>query len=240
MTNHVLLNNKTLAHLKVITKSGVKFGDNISNTLTFPTEFTQIQKEYPILFSKNPETGEFQSVVLFGLKKDENLYLKRGKWQASYIPAVITKGPFIIGHEDKEVNGKVISNAIIYVNMDHPRISETDGEPVFLENGENSPYLNKITQSLATIDEGANISKAMFAAFNEYNLIEPIALDIEFNNGEQISLTGNYTIHREKLAQLDGDALAKLNRAGFLQMAFSVVSSLENVQKLVDLKNATL
>ena len=240
MTNHVLLNNKTLAHLKVITKSGAKFGDNISNTLTFPTEFTQVQREYPILFSKNPETGEFQSVVLFGLKKDENLYLKRGKWQANYIPAVITKGPLLIGYEDKEINGKIINNAIIYINMDHPRISKTDGEPLFLENGENSPYLDKVIQSLVTIDEGANISKAMFAAFNQYNLIEPITLDIELNNGEKMSLSGNYTIHSEKLAQLDGDALAKLNSTGFLQMAFSVMSSLDNFKKLVDLKNATL
>jgi len=240
MANHIQLNNQTHKSLKASTKFSKKFGDNVSNALTFPTEFLNVQKEYPILFSKNLETGEFQSVVLFGLKQDENLYLKKGKWSANYIPAAMTKGPFLIGKDTREIDGKLVNNATIVVNMDSPRIDETNGEAVFLENGDSSPYLDKITHALSIIDQGSALSKPMFDAFNEYDLIEPITLDIELNNGEKGNISGNYTIHSEKLAQLNGAALEKLNKAGFLTLAFAVSASLSNVKKLVDLKNANL
>ena len=240
MANHIQLNNQTHKTLKSSIKFSSEFGDNVSNALTFPTEFMNVQKEYPILFSKNPDTGEFQSVVLFGLKKDENLYLQKGEWIANYIPAVMAKGPFLIGKEDQEIDGKTVNSAIIVVNMDSPRIDDINGESVFLDNGDSSPYLDNITHTLSIIDQGTAMSKPMFDAFNEYDLIEPITLDIELNNGEKGSISGNYTIHAEKLAQLDGAALEKLNKAGFLSLAFSVSASLSNVKKLVDMKNASL
>jgi hypothetical protein len=53
-------------------------------------------------------------------------------------------------------------------------------------------------------------------------------------------LKGFYTINQDRLAQLDGEALEKLNRAGFLQGAFLVVASLNNVKKLIDMKKRRL
>ena len=54
---------------------------------------------------------------------------------------------------------------------------------------------------------------------------------------EQHNLHGYFTINQDKLRSLDGDSLAKLNRAGFLEGAFLVVASLNNVKKLIDLKH---
>ncbi|WDE07085.1 SapC family protein [Thalassomonas viridans] len=246
MANAMRLNHLEHKNLRVNSKKSVRLGDNVTSTLTYPSEFIDIQREYPILFSKNPQTGEFQSVVLLGLEKDENLFLKRGKWHAGYIPAVIAKGPFLIGFEPQNVNGEQVSTPVIYVDMASPRVSmaedesKGEGEALFLENGEQSPYLQHITRALATINDGAGISKAMFDAFSRYDLIEAVNLDITLNNGKQINLGGNYTIHEEKLAALDGEALVQLNKAGFLSLAFAVAASLGNVRKLIDLKNATL
>ena len=244
MANAQRLNYLEHKNLRVNNKKSVKLGDKVTSTLTYPSEFTDIQREYPILFSKNPDTGEFQSVVLLGLEKDENLFLKRGKWHAAYIPAVIRKGPFLIGFEPQNVGGKQVNTPVIYVDMASPRVStgedESKGEALFLENGEQSPYLQEITRALATINDGAGISKAMFDAFSRYELIEAVNLDITLNNGKQITLSGNYTIDEEKLVALDGEALMQLNRAGFLSLAFAVAASLGNVRKLIDLKNATL
>ncbi|WDD97550.1 SapC family protein [Thalassomonas actiniarum] len=250
MANAVRLNHLEHKDLRVNSKNSVKLGDKVTSTLTYPSEFINIQREYPILFSKHPQTGDFQSVVLLGLEKDENLFLKRGKWQANYIPAVIAKGPFLIGFEPQEIKGQVVNSPVIYIDIASPRVSHTSqgnaeddklaGEALFLENGEQSPYLQQVAQALATINDGANLSKAMFDAFSRYDLIEAVNLDITLNNGRHIKLSGNYTIHEEKLAALDGNALEQLNKAGFLSLAFAVVSSLANVRKLVDLKNAAL
>jgi hypothetical protein len=76
----------------------------------------------------------------------------------------------------------------------------------------------------------------MFAAFAAADLIEPVKLEIKFNSEEQYDLLGLHTINQQKLANLDAETLHRLHRAGFLQGAFLVASSLNNVQRLIDLK----
>lgn len=240
MANHALLNNKSHKNIKINTSHSVKLGDNISHTLTFPTEFIQVQQEYPILFSKNSTTGAFQAVVLFGLKPNENLFLKRGKWHANYIPAIIAKGPFLIGFEEREHNGVIERNPMVCIDLDNPRVNEKDGELLFQEDGKNTAYLNKVSNNLLLVNDGIELSKKMFAAFIEHDLLESVTLNIELNNGEKLALNGNYTISQEKLAKLNGKALEKLNSQGFLQMAHMAIASLYNMQKLVDLQNSRI
>ncbi|WP_448245867.1 SapC family protein [Thalassotalea agariperforans] len=240
MTNYVLLNNKTHKDIKINTNKSVKLGNNISYTLTFPTEYIHIQRDYPILFSKNPDTGAFQSVVLFGLRQNENLFLKRGTWHASYIPAVIEKEPFLIGHEEQNVNGEIINNPVVCIDMDNARVSYDEGEAIFTTTGENTPYLNQISHHLMLINTGIETSKKMFDAFIAHDLLETITLNIELNNGEKICIDGNYTINQNKLSKLSATALEELNSQGFLQMAYMVVASINNIQKLVDMQNSRL
>jgi len=236
MANHDILDNKNHKDLKVITHFDNDFSENVNSALIFPAEIKAAQRDYPILFIKNPETGQFQSVVLLGLVAGENLYINDG-WQASYIPAMITKGPFIIGFEEQEKNGKKIKQPIVAIDMDNPRVNKKSGEPIFLDDGQASPYLQQVNQSLKTLHEGSSHSQEMFKAFLKNDLIEPIALNIELNNGEKISLQGNYTLNEEKLAKLSGDALNELHTSGLLRAAYFITGSLDNIQRLVDIKN---
>ena len=236
MANHDILDNKNHKDVKVITHFDDEFSEKINSALIFPNEIKAAQRDYPILFIKNPETGQFQSVVLLGLVAGENQYINNG-WQASYIPAMINKGPFIIGFEEKEENGEKVKLPIVAIDMDNPRVNKKSGEPIFLEDGQASPYLLQVNQSLKTLHEGSQLNQEMFAAFLKNDLIEPVALNIELNNGEKISLQGNYTLNEEKLSQLSGDALTELHSSGLLRVAYFITASLDNIQRLVDLKN---
>ncbi|KGJ96300.1 SapC family protein [Colwellia psychrerythraea] len=236
MANHDILDNKNHKYIKVITHFDDEFSENINSALIFPNEIKAAQRDYPILFIKNPETGQFQSVVLLGLVAGENQYINNG-WQASYIPAMIKKGPFIIGFEEKEENGENVRQPIVAIDMDNPRVNKKSGEPIFLEDGQASPYLQQVNQSLKTLHEGSQLNQEMLAAFLKNDLIEPVALNIELNNGEKISLQGNYTLNEEKLSQLSGDALTELHSSGLLRVAYFITASLDNIQRLVDLKN---
>src|SRR5262245_11127360 len=139
MARHVMLNNITHRDLRVITRFGAEFGDNVGTVPTFPTEYADILREYPIFFRKDPQSGEYQSVALLGFTKDENLFLEDGRWNASYVPAVIARGPFLIGFQEQEIGGDVRRETVIHMDMDSPRVSKTDeGEPVFLPQGGNS------------------------------------------------------------------------------------------------------
>lgn len=240
MTNHALLNNVEHHDLKIIPRYGVEFGDNVASVMTFPTEFADIQREYPIFFQQDPQSGEYRSVALLGFEKSENLFLDNGNWRANYVPGVIARGPFLIGFQEQEQGGNIVREPVIHVDLDNPRVSRTQGIPVFLPRGGNSPYLDQVAVTLNRIREGIEISKAMFEIFTTMNLIEPVSVEIKFTNDLQIDLQGLYTVSQSKLAELDGESLLKLNKSGFLHGAFLVISSMSNVQKLVNMKQQRL
>jgi hypothetical protein len=236
-----MLNNIAHKDLRVITRHAAQFGDNVGSVLTFPTEYGDVQREYPIFFRKDPATAQFQSIALLGFRNDENLFLDDAApdgngWNANYIPGIVARGPFLIGFQEQEVDGDLRKEPVIHVDLDNPRISETQGEPVFLPQGGNSRYLEHIATILKGIRDGLAVSDAMFAAFTAMDLIEPVNVEIKFSSEEQYNLRSLYTISEEKLAALDGDALARLNKAGFLQGAFLVIASLNNVKKLIGMK----
>ena len=245
MPRQELLNNLSHQDLKVIPEFSAELGDNIASTLTFITEFAEVQKEYPILFRRDSDTGDFQAVVLFGIVKDENLFLTGEKnafqkfpgWNANYIPAVIARGPFSIVYNKQIQNGEETIVPMINVDMDHPKISTTTGINVFLDQGGNSPYLDKISEILNIIRDGIDLNKSMFELFNKYELVESVNIDIDLINQDKHQLNGFFTINAEKLNTLSGDALKMLSHAGFLQAAYMVIASLSNIKKLIDLKN---
>jgi hypothetical protein len=237
MTRHVMLNNVDHRELRVITRHSAEFGDNVGSVVTFPTEFGDVQREYPIFFRKDSSSGEFISVVLLGFAKDENLFLDETGWIASYIPGIVARGPFLIGFQEREIAGEVRKNTVIHIDLDNPRVSKTEGELLFLEHGGNTRYLERIARILDGIHRGMAVSKAMFAAFIAADLVEPVKVEIQMSPEEQHNLHGYYTINEEKLATLDGESLARLNKAGFLQGAFLVIASLNNVKKLIEMKH---
>jgi hypothetical protein len=238
MTRHVMLNNIAHKDLRVVTRYGAEFGDNVGTVMTVPTEFADVQREYPIFFRKDPNTGEFMSIALLGFSKDENLFLDERGWNASYVPGVIARGPFLIGFQERQEGGELHKEAVIHVDLDSPRISKTEdeGEAVFLPQGGNSRYLDRMVGILNGIRVGLEASKAMFAAFMAADLIEPLKLQIKINSEQQYDLLGLHTINQQKLANLSAEALHQLHQTGFLQGAFLVVSSLNNMQRLIEIK----
>lgn len=243
-----VLNNITHEHLKVNPAYSFELNDNVTSTLTYVTEFSEVQKEYPILCRKNPENNEYQAIVFFGFEKNENLFLtnintatqKNPGWKADYVPAVMARGPFSIGIHREMVDGLERLNPMVHIDINHPKASSENGHKLFLENGGNSPYLNQVTKTLEIINDGISLTKSMFDVFNRYQLLETVVLDIEFQNQDKLKISGFETISANKLYQLNGAALEDLNRSGFLQAAYFIIASMSNIKKLIDWKNRKL
>lgn len=240
MANIELLNNQKHKDLRVLSQRFSSVGCDVGNPMIMPSEFTQVQREYPILFRKDSETGQFYSTAMLGFASDENLFLSDGKWQSDCIPLTLRRGPFLIGFQEQKQDEKVVKVPVIYVDVDDPRISQDQGEPIFTESGDRGTYMEKISNVLMDIHQGVEASKEMISAFTDLNLIEPVSLGVELKNGENIKVAGIYTINEETLSKLEGAALEKLNNTGFLRSAFCVVNSLDNFKKLIDIRNSLL
>lgn len=237
MTNRVLLNNVDHADLRVIPGYGPRFGDNINLALVLPTEFEEVQREYPILLRKD-QNGDYQAVALLGLDRDENLFLDGETWRARYVPAVQQRGAFSIALQDPGDGAEPAP--MIHVDLDHPRIGSGEGQPVFLPAGGNAPYLQQVMRVLGTIYDGLDVAPQMYAAFAALDLIAPVEINIALDGGASYDLPDFHTIDADRLAALSGIDLERMHRAGLLRAAQWIISSLGNIQHLVELKNRRL
>jgi hypothetical protein len=225
VTQHALLTNAEHRDLRVITARGAAYGDDAMYSLTFPSEFRSVQANYPIVFGKARD-GTFTPLALFGFREKQNLFLADGRWDAPYLPLMVDRQPFLIGAS--------ATNKVIHIDLDHPRISRTEGERVFDEHGVNTEFLQRVGSILAAIDEGVSSTPAFIAAIQEYNLLESFALDIQFRDGAQHRFVGFHTIQEDRLKQLGPDALGKLHSQGYLQAVYMVIASLSNFRDLIE------
>ena len=237
MTNHAVLNNVDHHDLRVSRDRSAALGDNVMCAQLLPQEFRDAQNDYPIFFHKNAETGKYLPYAMFGLQENENLFLEGDSWNASYLPFLVERGPFSVGLQQKSNDERSL---VISIDLDHPRVSRTQGEALFLPHGGNTEYVQRITYILQAINEGVVESEAFVEDLLKYDLLKPFTLEVELNSGSKHRLEGFYTINEENLVNLDGDALADLSGKFFLPAAYMVVASLSNIRKLIEKKNQRL
>ncbi|MBB5711009.1 SapC family protein [Sphingomonas xinjiangensis] len=233
MANTVVLNNVEHADLVVAIRHGAAFGDAVNQVLVLPTEFEEAQRDFPILFRRGGD--ELEAVALLGLDRDENLFLEGKRWQSRHIPLVQQRGPFSI-----DVPAPGAGEPMLHIDLDDPRVGAADGAPLFLPHGGNARYLEHITKLFQAIYAGVDAAKAMYAAFDEFGLVQPIALEVMLNEEQRYAITGHEVLSAERLAALNGAALAALHQRGFLGPAFLIAASLSNISQLIARKNARL
>jgi len=231
MARHVVLDNVAHKNLKIITRRAAELGDNVAAAGVFPVEFRALQADYPIVFRKLAETGAYEPVSVFGFEPGENLFLRGAGWDASYLPMSVERQPFLIGLEEEGPDAD--ERMSVHIDLDSKRVSEREGEPIFLEFGGVTPYLDHIRSVLRAIHEGHAANRAFSGLLVEYDLLEPFALDVELKNGVRRRMEGFHTISEETLGALDGDALEALHRRGFLEAAYMALASLSNFRKLI-------
>lgn len=225
----VLLNNVDHHDLKIRPGSAGETGSAVNQVLVLPTEFEAVQREFPIILREDTQ-GKIRPVALLGLAQGQNVFLDQsGNWLSAHVPLMVQRGPFSIVAPESG-NG----DPMIQVDLGDPRLSRSDGTPLFLPHGGQAPYLQKMADVLRAIYLGHQLLEPMVAAFSAAGLLRPVNLELRTGEHEVFAIANAITIDRERLAGLDGAALETLNREGFLQSAFLIAASLGNVQVLVN------
>lgn len=236
MSKAVVLNNVDHKDLKVDTRPESSPHQNINRSVVYVTEIGELHKEFPLVFFKHPETGQTQLHAILGLAKDENLFIDNNGWTTRFVPALIARGPFSLGYQKSE--GEEVQNPIICIDTDDPRVNNEHGEDLFLQFGGEAPYLNYIIKTLQTIEAGIEFDKTLLTLVESMDLLEPVSIQIKLNNEEEVNFSNYYTINQDKLSQLNGEELTKLNQFGVLSLLYFILSSTGNFQQLITLKNA--
>lgn len=233
MARRVPVDNIEHANLRVIERASDDA--RVNQALVVPAEFERLQREYPIMFRPD-DGGGFQSVAILGFDRGENLFLNGNSWIARYVPATLRRGPFFlgVGEEPDQLNPALL------IDLDDPRVSESEGDPLFLPLGGAAPLLQEVGDALRTVHEGLEQSRTMFALFTELELIAPVEIDVDLGDGTHYKLADFFTISSDAFAALSSAALERLNCAGLLVAAIHARSSLGNIKTLVELKTRKL
>lgn len=233
MSQHQILNPADHGQLRIHTEAGAEYGDNVMASLAMPAEFREVQAHYPIVFRRDAETGKLAALALFGFEAGENLFLNGSTWDARYRPMAHAVQPFLIGRAAEEG-----APPQVHIDMGHARVSTSgEGMRVFDDAGTATPYLEAIANMLGDLDYSWHESAAFFTALETYDLVEPFSLEVTLDNGAVQTLVGFQTIHEERLAGLDGEALAALMAEGHLARIYMVLASLAQFGGLVARKN---
>ena len=167
MARHELLDNVVHKDLCVDTRFGAGLGDPAGLVPVWPTEFAELQREYPIFLQKGEGESEYHAVALLGFDASENLFLDGDRWNANYLPGAVVRGPFSIGFRDPVPGGSLEPEPVVHVDMEHPRVArDGEGVAVFMPKGGHSPYLDHVITVLKGIHDGVAAARAMFATLD--------------------------------------------------------------------------
>ena len=225
-----LLDNIAHADLRLRRESGPDFGDPAGQVAVFLPELPQVQRQYPILFTRDEE-GAASPIALTGLQHDELLFTSASGWDADYVPAAARKGPFLLGKSEGD-------DTLIHIALDHPKITNDaeNADRLFLPHGGHAPALENALDALRLIHSGIEPTRRMAAAFDEAKLVQPLSFNVQVSETQAVKFDNFHAILPEAIDALPAEALSTLSAEGFLQPAVLIAHSLGNINRLIQRK----
>jgi hypothetical protein len=228
MSNVVLLDSQLHRTLRVHAAPSAHYGDNQRFVAVAVNEFHALALHYPILFSKEADTGQFYCGAMLGFDAGENLFVDEHRTLTMYRPLNLQRGPFLTSGSD------------LAIDLDHPRVAPSGDQELFTEAGEPSRYLRSIMGLMRDLRPGLERTRIFIDTLLSLKLIEPMTISTRFDDGSDREFTGLYTINRDQLKELADAAVLDLFRRGYLQLIYLMLASLDQVSALAQRKNRSL
>ena len=230
----VALDNRSHRDLRVDPEKVVAQGAKLHMVPVVLSEFLKLCVQFPIVFTKNADTGRFVCVCLFGLSRDENLFWRNGRWDAIYTPLHIARQPFFAGA------GKVDSEFVLCIDAQNDSLQQDSGDRIFDEQGNETPYLQKAKAILSALLTGETETQRFIDKLLALNLVQPMRLDIEYANRQSLRVEGIFTVDEERMKALAPQALVELHTLQYLAPVYTMMASLGHIYALINRKNALL
>ena len=229
MTRIVPLSKEQHRHLKVDGRPSAAYGDNQHFVQVIVDEFPHLLVHYPILFGKQRETGQLFCGAMLGFIEGENQFLDEWRREPEfYRPLILQRGPFY-------AHGPELA-----IDLDDPRVDAEAGKPLFTAQGQPSRYLQRIIWAFQDLHPGIERTRIFIARMLELNLVEPVDIEVEFEDGTLRHCEGLYTINQEVLTRISDAVAIELFRRGYLALIHMMIASLKQVRVMARTKNARL
>ena len=207
----------------------VEKSPHIAKTHAIPVtvdEFTLVQRHYPIVFSvgDNPIP-----IALFGLNEGVNVFLDedgRPLEASIYIPAYVRRYPFLLAR----LNPSSDELSLCFDSTSDAVGDFADGQPLF-EGDQPSDATKAILEFCEQFETAGQRTAAFMEDLKKSGLLMDGEVAIQPEGYQQPFIyRGFQMIDEEKLRELRGDELRKMNQNGMLPLIYAHLFSLAQMR----------
>lgn len=185
--------------------------------------------DYPIFFMKDGTTGELRLVALFGFAPRQNVYVANGIWEANYLPIATATKPLSLAGTER----------VLCVDEANPRVTTDQGERLFDDAGNESPFLTQTRSLLERLQRGFVAAEGFVQALLGFELIQQIRIELSFDGGGKEEVRGLYSINSQRLDALAAPSFIELRERQFLAPVFALIQSLIQMGRMRQFHNAS-
>jgi hypothetical protein len=226
------VNAERHAKLKVKQVEGFAFANGFHIASVMLHEFVKAAAIYPIVFLEDKQKDEFKPVALLGLDTNENLFVGAdGKWQASYVPAIIRRYPFALAGSGQD------GRYTVCIDEGSDMVSENEGSALFDEKGEATQVIENVKRYLGELQQMDVITQGFCKFLAENNMLTPLNMRVRDHDRIR-NITGCYVINEERLNNLSDERFLEIRGKHYLPGIYAQLVSLAQIDRLVLLKDA--
>lgn len=222
MANYQPVSPSTHAHMRWNRDPTLRFTAGFTTAILTITELPRAALALPIGFIEMNES--YAPVAILGLEKGKNLFFDAATgWNCPFVPSVFATHPFKIGKSGEQ--------HILCVDSESDLLSETSGEPFFLDNGELGPTTRLVADLLKESERAYMATRQACAFMKKANIIRPWNITIKTEKGES-KPAGFFRVDEAALNSVSADELVELRRTGALMMAYCQTLSSQHLASL--------
>ncbi len=224
------INRERHAKLRIRDITGFGFASQFHITYVTLHEFARAAAVYPLVFVEDKEKDEFRPVALLGLDAGDNLFVgSDGKWEASYVPAIIRRYPFALASTNED------GRYTICIDEGSDLVSETEGAALFDDKGEPTQVVENVKRYLGELQQMDVLTREFMHHLKALNMLTPLNMRVR-DQDKVKNIAGCYVVNEERLNNLSDEAFAELRAKRYLPAIYAQLISLAQIERLVGLK----
>ena len=208
-------------------QSGVSFARMTNSIPINLTEFAEIARSYPIVFTAAEDPTP---IALCGLESENYFIDDKGQWKSAiYIPAYVRKYPFaLLESPDK-------AQWILCVDEAAEEFVPVNPTHRFYEKGEATALSQRALDFCSAFQQHFKITQDFCYALQSQGLLADRVSTLKLNDGTSINLRGFRAIDEEKYQQLPDDIFLEWRKLGWTTMIDAVLLSAVNWKYIAEM-----
>jgi hypothetical protein len=226
----VPVNRERHAHKRIREITQFAFASQFHIAYVTMHEFARAAAVYPVVFVEDKQLDAFRPVALLGLDSGDNLFVgPDGKWEASYIPAIIRRYPFALAGSATE------GQFTICIDEGSDLVSDTEGSPMFDEKGEPTQVIENVKRYLAELQQMDVLTQEFTKTMAELNMFTPLNMRVREGEGVR-TIAGCWVVNEERLNNLSNERFLELRAKRYVPAIYAQLISLAQIERLMLLK----